>query len=73
VAPDASPVSAPETTLAGVRARIQDDLDAPGALAVVDRWADALLAAAPTQITSQDVSGARLIKQTAEALLGISL
>jgi L-cysteine:1D-myo-inositol 2-amino-2-deoxy-alpha-D-glucopyranoside ligase len=73
VAPDANPVSAPETTLAGVRARLQDDLDAPGALAVVDRWADALLAAAPTQVTPQDVSGARLIGQTADALLGISL
>jgi L-cysteine:1D-myo-inositol 2-amino-2-deoxy-alpha-D-glucopyranoside ligase len=72
-APDANPVSAPETTLAGVRARLQDDLDAPGALAVVDRWADALLAAAPTQVTPQDVSGARLVGQTADALLGISL
>jgi L-cysteine:1D-myo-inositol 2-amino-2-deoxy-alpha-D-glucopyranoside ligase len=72
-APDASSVSAPETTLAGVRARLRDDLDAPGALAVVDRWADALLAAAPTQLTPQDASGARLIKQTADALLGISL
>jgi L-cysteine:1D-myo-inositol 2-amino-2-deoxy-alpha-D-glucopyranoside ligase len=73
VVTDADPVSAPETTLAGVRARLQDDLDAPGALAVVDRWADALLAAAPTQIAPQDVSGARLIKQTADALLGITL
>jgi L-cysteine:1D-myo-inositol 2-amino-2-deoxy-alpha-D-glucopyranoside ligase len=72
-AADANPVSAPETALAGIRARLQDDLDAPGALAVVDRWADALLAAAPTHITPQDVSGARLVKQTADALLGISL
>jgi L-cysteine:1D-myo-inositol 2-amino-2-deoxy-alpha-D-glucopyranoside ligase len=32
----------PAEVLAGVRERIADDLDAPGALAVVDRWADAV-------------------------------
>jgi L-cysteine:1D-myo-inositol 2-amino-2-deoxy-alpha-D-glucopyranoside ligase len=59
--------------LAGVRARLRDDLDAPGALAVVDRWADSLLAEAPTRITPSDVSGARLVKDTVDALLGIRL
>ena len=48
----AAPASAAEMVLAGVRARMRDDLDAPGALAVVDRWADALLAEPPTRITS---------------------
>jgi L-cysteine:1D-myo-inositol 2-amino-2-deoxy-alpha-D-glucopyranoside ligase len=71
--PAASPLTAPEATLAGVRARLHDDLDAPGALAIVDRWADALLAAPPTRITLQDASGARLVGQTVDALLGISL
>jgi L-cysteine:1D-myo-inositol 2-amino-2-deoxy-alpha-D-glucopyranoside ligase len=31
--------------LAAVRERLAEDLDAPGALAVVDRWADAVIAA----------------------------
>jgi L-cysteine:1D-myo-inositol 2-amino-2-deoxy-alpha-D-glucopyranoside ligase len=59
--------------LAGVRARMRDDLDAPGALGVVDRWADRLLAEAPTRITHADVAGARLVRDTADALLGIRL
>ena len=49
------------------------DLDAPGALSIVDRWADSLLAKAPTRITSQDVSGAGLVRETVDALFGISL
>ena len=56
-----------------MRARLRDDLDAPGALAVVDRWADALLAEPPTRITSGDLAGARLVHATVDALLGISL
>ena len=63
----------PDLVLAGVRARLRDDLDAPGALAIVDRWADSLLADAPTQITPRDVAGARLVKQTVDALLGLAL
>jgi L-cysteine:1D-myo-inositol 2-amino-2-deoxy-alpha-D-glucopyranoside ligase len=59
--------------LAGVRARLRQDLDAPGALAIVDRWADALLAEPPTRITPSDLAGARLVKATVDALLGISL
>jgi L-cysteine:1D-myo-inositol 2-amino-2-deoxy-alpha-D-glucopyranoside ligase len=62
-----------DLVLAGVRARLRDDLDAPGALAVVDRWADSLLAEAPTRITPRTVSGARLVKSTVDALLGISV
>jgi L-cysteine:1D-myo-inositol 2-amino-2-deoxy-alpha-D-glucopyranoside ligase len=59
--------------LAGVRARMRDDLDAPGALDVVDRWADSVLAEAPTRITPDDVASARLVRDTADALLGVSL
>ena len=59
--------------LAGVRARLRDDLDAPGALAVVDHWADTLLAEPPTRITPRDLAGARLVQATVDALLGISL
>jgi L-cysteine:1D-myo-inositol 2-amino-2-deoxy-alpha-D-glucopyranoside ligase len=52
---------------------MRDDLDAPGALVVVDRWADRLLAEAPTRITPADVAGARLVRDTVDALLGIRL
>lgn len=71
--PDVAPSAAAAETLAGIRARIRDDLDAPGALGVVDRWADRLLADAPTRITPADVAGARLVRDTLDALLGISL
>ena len=37
------PVPSGEDVLAAVRERLADDLDAPGALAAVDRWADAVL------------------------------
>ena len=48
VAPAAFPAgpAAAEEVLAAVRERLADDLDAPGALAVVDSWADAILNAA---------------------------
>jgi len=55
-----------------VWARLRDDLDAPGALSIVDHWADSLLAKAPW-ITPQDVSGARLVKETVDGRLGITL
>ena len=69
----AAPPNAADMVLAGVRARLRDDLDAPGALAVVDRWADALLAEPPTRITPRALAGARLVRATVDALLGISL
>jgi L-cysteine:1D-myo-inositol 2-amino-2-deoxy-alpha-D-glucopyranoside ligase len=71
--PGMRPASSAEMVLAGVRARLRDDLDAAGALAVVDRWADALLAEPPTGITSDDLAGARLVQGTVDGLLGISL
>ena len=71
--PGAGPASVADGVLAGLRARLRDDLDAPGALVIVDRWADSLLAKAPTQITAQDVAGASLVSETVDALLGIRL
>jgi len=68
-----TPSSAADMVLAGVRARLRDDLDAPGALAVVDHWADALRAEPPTRITLSDLAGARLVRATVDALLGVSL
>jgi L-cysteine:1D-myo-inositol 2-amino-2-deoxy-alpha-D-glucopyranoside ligase len=72
-APGTAPADAALEVLAGVRARLRDDLDAPGALVVVDRWADRLRAEAPTRITPADVAGARLVRDTVDALLGIRL
>jgi L-cysteine:1D-myo-inositol 2-amino-2-deoxy-alpha-D-glucopyranoside ligase len=71
--PAADPSAAAELVLAGVRARMRDDLDAPGALEVVGRWADAVLAEAPVRITPADVAGARLVRDTVDALLGVGL
>ena len=73
VSPAPSGVPAAEAVLRTVRERLADDLDAPGALVVVDRWADRLRAEAPTRITPSDVAGAQLVKDTADALLGIRL
>ena len=71
--PAADPSSAAELVLAGVRTRMRDDLDAPGALEVAGRWADSVLAEAPTRITPEDAAGARLVRDTIDALLGVSL
>ncbi|HLQ55346.1 MAG TPA: cysteine--1-D-myo-inosityl 2-amino-2-deoxy-alpha-D-glucopyranoside ligase [Streptosporangiaceae bacterium] len=60
------PEPAGEAVLAGVRERMADDLDAPGALAVVDRWADAVL-------TGSAAPGASLVRDLADALLGVAL
>jgi L-cysteine:1D-myo-inositol 2-amino-2-deoxy-alpha-D-glucopyranoside ligase len=69
----AAPADASELVLSGVRARMSDDLDAPAALAVVDRWADALIAVPPADITPADIADARLVRDTVDALLGIKL
>jgi L-cysteine:1D-myo-inositol 2-amino-2-deoxy-alpha-D-glucopyranoside ligase len=61
------PVPPADSVLGGVRERLADDLDAPGALAVIDGWADAVLAAAPGP------SDAGLVRDTVDALLGIAL
>ena len=62
-------VPAADDVLRTVRERLAEDLDAPGALAAIDTWADAVLAA-PGSVPPAD---ARLIRDTADALLGIAL
>jgi L-cysteine:1D-myo-inositol 2-amino-2-deoxy-alpha-D-glucopyranoside ligase len=48
-----------------------DDLDAPGALAAIDGWADAAL---PGGGNADGAAGdAALIRDTADALLGVAL
>ncbi|MFI7578596.1 cysteine--1-D-myo-inosityl 2-amino-2-deoxy-alpha-D-glucopyranoside ligase [Micromonospora sp. NPDC049497] len=54
--------------LAGVRARLADDLDTPGAIALADAWADAALAG-----TGTDRDAPALFADTVDALLGIRL
>ncbi len=54
--------------LAGVRARLADDLDTPGALAIVDTWADAVLAG-----DGEDPWAPGFVADTVDALLGVDL
>jgi len=57
--------------LTAVRGRLADDLDAPGALAVVDAWADTALA---TPRAAADAGAAAdLVTAAVDALLGIEL
>jgi L-cysteine:1D-myo-inositol 2-amino-2-deoxy-alpha-D-glucopyranoside ligase len=74
-APDPGSVAATvppaEGVLAAVRERIADDLDAPGALAAVDSWAAAVLAA---PVPPAGLAGAaELVRATVDALLGVAL
>jgi L-cysteine:1D-myo-inositol 2-amino-2-deoxy-alpha-D-glucopyranoside ligase len=57
-----------DAMLAGVRERLADDLDAPGALAVVDEWVSQQLS------TGGDDEGAPgVVARTLDALLGVRL
>jgi len=64
--PAASSGSPATGVLGAVRERLADDLDAPGALAVIDAWAD-------TALSVMDPSGGPLVRDTADALLGVRL
>jgi L-cysteine:1D-myo-inositol 2-amino-2-deoxy-alpha-D-glucopyranoside ligase len=66
------PVPAAGDVLAAVRARLADDLDAPGALAAVDGWADAVLAGSGSD-AGPGPEAAGLIRDTVDALLGVAL
>jgi L-cysteine:1D-myo-inositol 2-amino-2-deoxy-alpha-D-glucopyranoside ligase len=65
-APTAPRARLAEAVLAAVRERLADDLDAPGALAVVDAWAD-------TAPPVMEASDAALVRDTIDALLGVRL
>jgi L-cysteine:1D-myo-inositol 2-amino-2-deoxy-alpha-D-glucopyranoside ligase len=66
----ASAVPAADAVLATVRDRLADDLDAPGAVAAIDEWVDAVLLVGPGGAGPED---AALIRDTADALLGVAL
>ncbi len=65
-APNAAAAPDGAAVLAGVRERMADDLDAPGALAVIDSWAAAVAAGTAT-------TGGALVRAAADALLGVLL
>jgi L-cysteine:1D-myo-inositol 2-amino-2-deoxy-alpha-D-glucopyranoside ligase len=56
-----------EPVLAGIRERLADDLDAPGALALVDQWA------AATPRSGGDPAASALVRASIDALFGIAL
>jgi L-cysteine:1D-myo-inositol 2-amino-2-deoxy-alpha-D-glucopyranoside ligase len=60
-----------DSVLAQVRERLADNLDAPGALAAVDRWAEQVIAA--PELPAGSATSARLVRDTADALLGVAL
>jgi L-cysteine:1D-myo-inositol 2-amino-2-deoxy-alpha-D-glucopyranoside ligase len=64
-------IPAAASVLAAVRERIAADLDAAGALAAVDRWASAVTAA--PELPRGMAGAAALVRDTADALLGIAL
>ncbi len=64
-------LAAAEAVLAAMRERMADDLDAPGALAAVDGWAEE---AGGTPVPPPDArAAALLIRDAADALLGVGL
>jgi L-cysteine:1D-myo-inositol 2-amino-2-deoxy-alpha-D-glucopyranoside ligase len=69
VARDAGAPAAP--VLQGLRERLADDLDSPGAIALVDDWAARTLAPGPDD--DPDDGAPRVVADAVDALLGIAL
>jgi L-cysteine:1D-myo-inositol 2-amino-2-deoxy-alpha-D-glucopyranoside ligase len=67
VALDAGAPAAP--LLLGLRERLADDLDSPGAIALVDAWSEATLAGAD----EVEEESPRVVCDAVDALLGIAL
>jgi L-cysteine:1D-myo-inositol 2-amino-2-deoxy-alpha-D-glucopyranoside ligase len=68
VAQSAGAPAAP--VLVGLRERLADDLDSPGAIALVDAWAEASLAADASDLEDE---APRIVCDAVDALLGIEL
>ena len=66
---DAGAPAAP--VLHGLRERLADDLDSPGAIALVDDWAARTLAAGPDD--DPDDGAPRVVADAVDALLGVAL
>ncbi|MFW3171240.1 cysteine--1-D-myo-inosityl 2-amino-2-deoxy-alpha-D-glucopyranoside ligase [Geodermatophilus sp. CPCC 206100] len=68
----ALPAGAPAApVLQGLRERLSDDLDSPGAIAVVDAWAAATLAAGPDD--DREDGAPTIVCDAVDALLGVAL
>ncbi len=63
---------AADGVLAGVRAALSDDLDTTAAIAAVDTWVDDTLSNAEAPAAG-DPAAPRLVRDTVDALLGVSL
>ncbi len=67
------PASPPAgATVAALRRHLADDLDAPAAIAAVDRWADEALSVSVEE-REKEHAGPELIRTAIDALLGIAL
>jgi L-cysteine:1D-myo-inositol 2-amino-2-deoxy-alpha-D-glucopyranoside ligase len=64
-------LAAAEAVLAAVRERMADDLDAPGALAAIDAWAEEVTGAPVLPPDAR--AAARLVRDAVDALLGVGL
>ncbi|GMA26134.1 hypothetical protein GCM10025864_38930 [Luteimicrobium album] len=62
-----------DATLAGLRAAVADDLDAPRALGVVDAWADRALAPGADTEDGWDEGAPGVVARAVDALLGVRL
>jgi cysteinyl-tRNA synthetase len=69
--PAAGALPSAEAVLATVRERMADDLDAPGALAAVDRWAEGIIDA--PALPPDPRAAAELVRDAVDALLGVTL
>ena len=68
----AAPAGAPAApVLQGLRERLSDDLDSPGAIALVDAWAARTLAA--TADDEQEDGAPMIVADAVDALLGVAL
>jgi len=63
-------LAAAEAVLTAMRERMADDLDAPGALAAVDGWAEEVTGAPGPP---PDARAAGLVRDAVDALLGVTL
>jgi L-cysteine:1D-myo-inositol 2-amino-2-deoxy-alpha-D-glucopyranoside ligase len=70
---EAGPDEMSKAVLSAIRERIADDLDAPGALVVVDAWAETMLDGPPRAEITDVASATRLVRDAADALLGVAL
>ena len=67
------PNQASNEVLTAIRRRLSDDLDAPGALAVVDSWAEMMLAGSAADPVARLAGSTRLVRDAVDALLGVAL